>query len=38
VLILGSFARIALIFKVLCATLLSYLVVTALVTDQWAAS
>jgi Mn2+/Fe2+ NRAMP family transporter len=35
VLVLGSFARIALIFKVLCAALLSYLVVAVLVTHQW---
>jgi hypothetical protein len=35
VLVLGSFARIALIFKVLCAALLSYLVVTVLVTRPW---
>jgi len=34
-LVLGSFARIALIFKVLCAALLSYLVVAVLVTHQW---
>ena len=34
-LVLGSFARIALIFKLLCAALLSYLVVAALVTHQW---
>ena len=34
-LVLGSFARIALIFKVLCAALLSYLVVTVLVTRPW---
>jgi NRAMP (natural resistance-associated macrophage protein)-like metal ion transporter len=34
-LILGSFARIALIFKVLCAALLTYLVVAVLVTHQW---
>jgi NRAMP (natural resistance-associated macrophage protein)-like metal ion transporter len=35
VLVLGSFARIALIFKVLCAALLSYLIVAVLVTHQW---
>jgi NRAMP (natural resistance-associated macrophage protein)-like metal ion transporter len=35
VLIAGSFARIALVFKVLCAALLSYLVVAVLVTHQW---
>jgi NRAMP (natural resistance-associated macrophage protein)-like metal ion transporter len=34
-LIVGSFARIALVFKVLCATLLTYLVVAVLVTHQW---
>jgi len=34
-LILGSFARIALAFKLLCAALLSYLVVAVLVTHQW---
>jgi NRAMP (natural resistance-associated macrophage protein)-like metal ion transporter len=34
-LLLGSFARIALVFKVLCAALLSYLVVAVLVTHQW---
>jgi Mn2+/Fe2+ NRAMP family transporter len=32
---LGTFARIALVFKVLCAALLSYLVVAVLVTRQW---
>jgi NRAMP (natural resistance-associated macrophage protein)-like metal ion transporter len=36
-LILGSFARIALAFKLLCAALLSYLVVAVLVTRQWGA-
>jgi Mn2+/Fe2+ NRAMP family transporter len=36
-LVLGSFARIALVFKVLCAALLSYLVVAVLVTSQWGA-
>ena len=35
-LVIGSFARIALIFKVLCAALLTYLVVAVLVTHQWA--
>jgi NRAMP (natural resistance-associated macrophage protein)-like metal ion transporter len=35
VLALGSFARIALVFKLLCAALLSYLVVAVLVTRQW---
>ena len=34
-LVLGSFARIALAFKLLCAALLSYLVVAVLVTHQW---
>jgi len=34
-LVLGDFARIALIFKVLCAALLAYLVVAVLVTHQW---
>lgn len=34
-LVLGSFARITLIFKVLCAALLSYLVVAVIVTHQW---
>jgi len=34
-LVRGSFARIALIFKVLCAALLTYLVVAVLVTHQW---
>ncbi len=34
-LILGSFARIALVFKVLCAPLLAYVVVAILVTHQW---
>jgi NRAMP (natural resistance-associated macrophage protein)-like metal ion transporter len=32
---LGSFARIALVFKVLCVALLAYLVVAVLVTHQW---
>src|ERR1022692_3450534 len=36
-LVLGSFARIALVFKALCAALLSYLVVAVLVTHQWGA-
>src|ERR1022692_4639094 len=36
-LVLGSFARIALAFKLLCAALLSYLVVAVLVTRQWGA-
>lgn len=35
VLVLGSFARISLVFKVLCAALLAYLVVAVLVTHQW---
>jgi NRAMP (natural resistance-associated macrophage protein)-like metal ion transporter len=34
-LVIGSFARIALVFKVLCAPLLAYLVVAFLVTHQW---
>ena len=34
-LVLGSFARIALVFKVLCAALLAYLVVAVLVTHHW---
>jgi NRAMP (natural resistance-associated macrophage protein)-like metal ion transporter len=34
-LVLGDFARIALVFKVLCAALLAYLVVAVLVTHQW---
>jgi NRAMP (natural resistance-associated macrophage protein)-like metal ion transporter len=34
-LVLGSFARIALGFKLLCAALLAYLVVAVLVTHQW---
>ena len=34
-LVLGSFARIALVFKLLCAALLAYLVVAVLVTHQW---
>ena len=34
-LVLGSFARIALVFKALCAVLLAYLVVAVLVTHQW---
>jgi NRAMP (natural resistance-associated macrophage protein)-like metal ion transporter len=34
-LVLGSFARIAHVFKVLCAALLAYLVVAVLVTHQW---
>ena len=34
-LVLGSFARIALVFKVLCAALLSYFVVAVLVTHHW---
>src|SRR5664279_1288969 len=34
-LILGSFSRIALVFKVLCAPLLAYVVVAILVTHQW---
>jgi len=34
-LVLGSFARIALVFKVLCAALLAYLVVAVMVTSDW---
>ena len=34
-LIMGSFDRIALVFKVLCAALLSYLVVAVMVTHSW---
>jgi len=34
-LVLGSFARIALVFKALCAALLTYLVVAVIVTHQW---
>ena len=34
-LVLGTFARIALVFKVLCGALLAYLVVAVLVTHQW---
>ena len=34
-LVLGSFARIAQIFKVLCAALLAYVVVAILVTHRW---
>jgi NRAMP (natural resistance-associated macrophage protein)-like metal ion transporter len=34
-LVLGDFARIALVFKVLCAALLAYLVAAVLVTHQW---
>src|SRR5665213_1928545 len=34
-LVLGDFARIALVFKVLCAALLAYLVVAIPVTHQW---
>src|ERR1019366_7526175 len=34
-LVIGSFARIALVFKVLCAALLAYVVVAILVTHQW---
>jgi NRAMP (natural resistance-associated macrophage protein)-like metal ion transporter len=34
-LVLGDFARIALVFKVLCAALLGYLVVAILVTHHW---
>src|ERR1039457_4559049 len=34
-LVLGSFARIALVFKLLCAPWLAYVVVAILVTHQW---
>jgi NRAMP (natural resistance-associated macrophage protein)-like metal ion transporter len=34
-LVLGSFARIALVFKLLCAALVAYLIVAVLVTNQW---
>jgi Mn2+/Fe2+ NRAMP family transporter len=34
-LVIGSFARIAFAFKLLCAALLAYLVVAVLVTHQW---
>jgi NRAMP (natural resistance-associated macrophage protein)-like metal ion transporter len=34
-LVVGSFARIAMVFKLLCAALLTYLVVAVLVTHQW---
>jgi NRAMP (natural resistance-associated macrophage protein)-like metal ion transporter len=34
-LVLGDFARIALVFKVLCAALVAYLIVAVLVTNQW---
>ena len=34
-LVLGSYARIALVCKLLCAALLAYLVVAVLVTHQW---
>ncbi|MHB1712480.1 MAG: Nramp family divalent metal transporter [Acidimicrobiales bacterium] len=34
-LVLGSFARIAQVFKVLCAALVAYLIVAVLVTNQW---
>jgi NRAMP (natural resistance-associated macrophage protein)-like metal ion transporter len=34
-LVIGSFARIALVFKILCAPLLAYIVVAFLVTHQW---
>jgi len=35
-LVVGSYSHIALIFKLLCAALLAYLVVAVLVTHQWA--
>jgi NRAMP (natural resistance-associated macrophage protein)-like metal ion transporter len=34
-LVIGTFARIALIFKILCAPLLAYVIVAFLVTHQW---
>jgi len=34
-LVLGSFARISLVFKLLCAALLSYIVVAIIVTHRW---
>ena len=34
-LVLGSFARIALLFKILCAALLTYVVVAVMVTGSW---
>jgi NRAMP (natural resistance-associated macrophage protein)-like metal ion transporter len=34
-LVLGSFARIALVFKLLCAALLAYLFVVVIVTSDW---
>src|ERR1035437_643611 len=34
-LVVGSFARIAMVFKLLCAALLTYLVVAVLVTHEW---
>ena len=34
-LVLGSFSRIALVFKILCAALLTYLVVAVMVTHNW---
>jgi Mn2+/Fe2+ NRAMP family transporter len=36
-LVLGSFARIALVFKLLCLALLAYVVVVVMVTDKWGA-
>jgi NRAMP (natural resistance-associated macrophage protein)-like metal ion transporter len=36
VLIVGSFSRVALVFKVLCAALVSYVVVLFVVTNDWA--
>lgn len=36
-LVLGTFARIALVFKVLCAALLAYIVVVFVVTRDWGA-
>jgi NRAMP (natural resistance-associated macrophage protein)-like metal ion transporter len=34
-LVIGTFSRIAVVFKLLCAALLSYLVVAVVVTHQW---
>jgi len=34
-LVLGSFARISLVFKLLCAALMSYIVVAIIVTHRW---
>lgn len=35
-LVLGSFARVALVFKLLCIALLSYIIVAVMVTGDWA--